>query len=140
MVYVRVAFVGSRDYKNIPLIGKYVRRLKNNVLIVSGGAIGVDQAAVRYAKEAGLKTKEHFPVLNKDMTYIDRVNAYYSRNKLIALDSSYVIAFSDRTNKGGTWNTISHAIKADIPVLVVRSTGQELFINEPIMKSMYKII
>jgi len=123
---IRVGFVGARDFKNIPLIKKYINKLSDNAVVVSGGAIGVDQASVRYAKKRGLEFKEHLPALRNDMEYYERVQAYYARNKLIVLDSDYIIAFTDRTREGGTWNTIEWAIKHKVPVLLVRSTGERV--------------
>jgi len=56
---MRVAVVGSRTFPQMKLVEWFIRDLPHGVTIVSGGAPGVDQAAVDYATRRGLETREH---------------------------------------------------------------------------------
>ncbi len=57
----RVAIVGSRNYTRLGEVHDYVSGLPQGTIIVSGGAIGVDEAAERAANACGLETRI-FPV------------------------------------------------------------------------------
>ena len=54
---MRIAIVGSRNISSVN-IAKYVSQDDE---VVSGGAVGVDCCAAKYAKENGLKLTEFLP-------------------------------------------------------------------------------
>ena len=55
---MRVAIVGSRDYPRLRVVSGYVQTLPPDSVVVSGGAAGVDEQAVRAAIARGLKHHE----------------------------------------------------------------------------------
>ena len=52
---MRVAIIGSRNYPDLLEVCRYVRLLPAGTVVVSGGAIGVDQAAANAARGFGLE-------------------------------------------------------------------------------------
>ena len=76
--------------------------ITSNDTIVSGGAIGVDTYAQRYAKEIGAKLIIYYPNPSENSP-----NRYFTRNLSIALECDELIAFSKKS-RGGTYNTINH--------------------------------
>ncbi len=52
---MRVAIVGSREGVDLERVRRFVRTLPKDVVVVSGGARGVDAAAESEAKRCGLK-------------------------------------------------------------------------------------
>lgn len=109
----RIGVVGSREFKNWGQL-KFVldQHLKKDDEIVSGGAVGVDSMAQRYAKEFGYDIKIFYPKyaqFGKPATFI--------RNKLIAENSDLVLAFyqKGRFQMGGTSNTIKWARELGVP-------------------------
>ncbi len=53
---MRIAIVGSRDYRDLESVRRYVNSLPNNAAIVSGATPGVDQTAEVAARARGLQT------------------------------------------------------------------------------------
>lgn len=80
--------------------------------VISGGAIGVDQAAERYAKDKGIP----ITLIKPDYTQYRR-NAPLIRNKIIVELADTVIAVWDGESKG-TRYTIDYAKKINKPVKV----------------------
>jgi phosphoribosylpyrophosphate synthetase len=116
---MRVAIVGSRKFPQLKMIEWFIRDLPNGVIIVSGGAVGVDKAAVAYASARGLETKEFLPDLTGCKKRLDYTRAYYSRNQQIVEDADLVVAFTEK-DYGGTWDTIRRARKAQKPVKIIK--------------------
>jgi predicted Rossmann fold nucleotide-binding protein DprA/Smf involved in DNA uptake len=111
----RVAVVGSRQFKNWGQL-KFVldKILEQDDELVSGGALGVDSMAQRYAKEFGYDIKIFYP---KYARY--GKPATFMRNKTIVENSDLVLAFyqGGRFQKGGTANTAEWANKLGVPLL-----------------------
>lgn len=110
----RIAVVGSREFKNYQQLCDHldtVTRLGD--CIVSGGAVGVDSMAQRYARERGLRILIIYP----DYTHYGR-GATFVRNKEIVEESDKIIAFyaRGRFQQGGTANTASWARKLAVPL------------------------
>jgi hypothetical protein len=86
-------------------------RLKPDV-IISGGAIGADTLAKRYANERNIPMVEHLP----DYAKFGR-RAPLERNKLIIQDSDFVLAFRLGTaeQSRGTTHAVGLAMKSGKP-------------------------
>lgn len=123
----RVAIVGSRAHPALDLVRAYVRSLPNETIVCSGGAEGVDKAAVQEAMRLSMCTYE-FTVV-RERRFLVRV---YRASSLAAMcqgmwyefplhgDASYADAFRIRNtllaqfctrgavwpdgSKGGAWD------------------------------------
>ena len=83
--------------------------------IISGGAIGADALAKRFAEENSIALIEHIP-----QWAIYGKSAGYIRNKLIINDADYVIAFWNGESKG-TKISIDLAKKMKKKVIIHRT-------------------
>lgn len=92
---MRIAVVGSRDYKNLEDVKEYIRSLPPETVVISGGARGVDRTAAKEAREQGLKVIEILPDWDKYGK-----SAGYRRNILIVEEAEKVVAFWDGKSKG----------------------------------------
>jgi hypothetical protein len=93
---MKLAIVGSREFTDYNLLEKTILQKYNNIeAIVSGGAIGTDKLAERFANKHGIPTIIHKPDWK---TY--GKSAGYIRNKLIVDDCDEVIAFWLNQSKG----------------------------------------
>ena len=110
---MKIAIVGSRDYKFPKKIIDYIDNLPKDTEIVSGGARGVDTIAEVHAREIGLKVKV-FPAEWKKFG----LSAGYKRNFLIIQEADRVVAFWDGESKG-TAHSISLAKKMNKPLEVI---------------------
>jgi len=115
---MRIGIVGSRRYTNRKVVEDLVASLPKNSVIISGGCRGVDTWAVEKAKELGYDYKEHIPILKGCSYRWEFTQAYYERNKLIVDDSDVIYAFVMDDRKGGTENTIKHAIQSNKKVII----------------------
>ena len=103
---VRVAIVGSRNYKDLSEVREYVLSLPQGTVIITGGANGVDSVAAAAAEDAGLKVVVHaaeWALYGKAAGPI--------RNRKIVEDCDKLVAFWDDESPG-TKNSISLASKA----------------------------
>ena len=89
---------------------------KDGLLIISGGAIGVDSTAVQWAINNGVQYFEFKPRWKDDRGVYNR-NAAKERNTLIVKSAQLVLAFQENRS-GGTQDSIDKACKFGIPVLV----------------------
>lgn len=112
---VKVAIVGSRKWTDEKRIVKYIKDLPKDSVIVSGGAQGVDQTAIYWAKFFALETKVYLPDWNKHGK-----SAGMIRNSLIVEDCDRLVAFWNGKSKG-TKDSIDKARKAGKPVEVIES-------------------
>ena len=109
---MRVAIVGSRDYPDPGVaVRNYIEAARDGgefyggTIIISGGARGIDTAAVEYADYLGLPTI----VYPADWGRQGKA-AGYARNEDIIADCDRVVAFWDGESKG-TRHTIELALK-----------------------------
>ena len=103
---MRIAIVGSRNFSDIDAVRRYVLDLPKDTEIVSGGAQGVDSAAVSMGIQRNLKCSVCLPDWD---TY--GKSAGIIRNQQIVDAADMVVAFWDGESKG-TLNTIERALKA----------------------------
>jgi len=97
---VKLAIVGSRNYPHLDEVRHLVRILPTGTEVVSGGAVGVDTAAVEEAKIRGLPTQVFLPT-----------GGYYARNRQIVAYCDKLIAFMAGVTPG-TQNAIGLAARA----------------------------
>ena len=112
---MRVAIVGSRQYKNVAKISAYIQDLPNDTTIISGGAMGVDTLAETCARGLGLKTEIYKPDYSK---YPGRT-APLERNQMIAERCDFMVAFWNGTSTG-TQHAMNCAKKLGKKVVVIR--------------------
>lgn len=116
----RVAVIGSRSFTNYALMKEkldyfFSNMVKNEdeIIIISGNAIGTDRLGERYAEEKGYKTQIYLPEYDK---YPGKV-APLKRNETIMKNSDMVVAFTNGSS--GTANALKHAEKLNLPIRIV---------------------
>lgn len=109
---MKIAVVGSREYPDMEGVRRFIRALPKDVVVISGGARGVDSVAEEEARVQGL-TVEIYPA---DWARYGR-RAGYVRNKIMVDKADKVVAFWDGKSKG-TKHTIDLARKASKPLCV----------------------
>ena len=113
-----VAVIGSRSFSNYSLLEKTLDAI-SITRIISGGAIGADLLAKRYAKAKGLEYVEHLPNYN----FYGKL-APILRNQRIIDEASMVIAFWDGKSKG-TKNALDYARKTNKEIKIVKIQAGE---------------
>lgn len=122
----KVAIVGSRNYPDLEEVRAFVRGLDQGVLVVSGGAEGVDTVAAEEADKLGFDVL----VIEPDYDRFPPQRAPLERNTYIVAEADEVVAFQGPCekcpplgyrcpasgNSHGTQDTIKKAIKAGKPV------------------------
>ena len=103
---MKVAVIGSRGITDAD-ISKYIPT--DAELIISGGALGVDTLAERYADERGIKKLILYP----DYKLYGR-NAPLIRDRLIVDHADVVIALWDGESRG-TKYTVTYAKRRGVP-------------------------
>lgn len=109
---MRVAIVGSRGFTDHDIIRKAITSLhekhEENLIIVSGGAMGADSIAEQIARELHIETLIHWPDWNRFGK-----SAGFKRNIQIVEDSDMVVAFfADGPQSLGTRSTVMLATLA----------------------------
>ncbi len=116
MPILKVAIIGSRDFKNKNLINKTMESfLKKNEIgcIISGGAKGADTMGVQWANRNNIPTIVFYPDFKK------RKRAYHFRNRQIVKECDVLIAFWNGSSTG-TKYTIDFAKTMEREVIVVK--------------------
>lgn len=110
----KIGIVGSREFKNYEQLEREINKIiKQDDELVSGGAVGADSMAQRYAKQHGYYIHIYYPKyaqFGKPATFI--------RNKVIVENADIVLAFyqKGRFQQGGTANTAKWARDLDCPL------------------------
>lgn len=115
LTYRKIAVVGSREFKNYAQLERVLKGyiISDDDVIVSGGAVGADSMAQRFAKENGYDMEIKYPkyrVYGKPATFV--------RNERIVAASDIVLAFyaKGRFQQGGTANSAEWARKLGKPL------------------------
>lgn len=97
VIFLKVAIVGSRDIENTNEVYQKICSAipLNCTEIVSGGAIGVDTLAERYAKEHGLPITVFLPEYEKYGK-----NATLLRNTQIVKHADKILVFMHNESRG----------------------------------------
>ena len=114
---LRVGVVGSRDWEDKLFIFSVLRdflrtRQDKDIVLVSGGAKGVDT----YAEEFAQLYNYPIEIFRADWKRYGR-SAGFIRNELIAKNSDIIFAFR-KNNSSGTTHTITLARKFNIALQV----------------------
>jgi len=117
---MRLAIVGSRQFRPMSLVHDFVQSLKPETVVVSGGALGVDCIAELAAMKRGLVT-DIFPA---DWDRLGK-RAGFIRNQEMIATVQGVVAFWDGKSPG-TKHAIELAIDAKLWIRVYGSQGQLL--------------
>lgn len=136
-----VAIVGSRDYKDLEAVRRFVRSLPENACVVSGGARGVDQAAeaeafaegfalvsfrperwaegykiIRYTYHPHKASPSFLPLSGEYKTFPQAAHARNSMivAKAVAESGSLTAYWTGQIEHSGTFSVIQKATKAGI--------------------------
>lgn len=111
---MKLAVIGSREYPNMDLVTEFVLALasKEKLVIVSGGARGVDLAAETAAKSAGVET-DIYPA---DWDNLGK-KAGYVRNTAMSKVVDRCVAFWDLKSRGSK-HMINECLKRGVPVTI----------------------
>lgn len=120
----RVAIVGSRDFPGEIVVREYVRMLPKDTVIVSGGARGVDSWAAEEAEKRGMPKPTIYPVSADGLPPYPLGRSEFrrrafERNKKIALDCDWLVAFRSLGKSTGTDNTIGQCEANHVPYAVI---------------------
>jgi phosphoribosylpyrophosphate synthetase len=115
---MKIAIIGSRTFPQLKLVEWFIKDLPKGITIISGGAKGVDQYALKTAREYGFDAVEILPDLTNCKEPFEFTRAYYQRNQIIADECDLLVAFTEK-QRGGTWDTIKRARKANKPVKII---------------------
>ena len=113
---MKLGIVGSRQrakVEDLQILRKRVRAFQPNKIVSGGCPTGADAFAEQIAREMGIPILIHYPRLDSLRTYTRQqvIEAMYARNKLIAIESDYLIALVASDRKGGTENTIKYFVE-----------------------------
>jgi len=107
-----IGVIGSRTFIDYDLMVDTLKHIKITK-IVSGGAVGADSLAERYAKEHNIPTQIFLPDWEKNGKF-----AGFKRNTDIVNESDMIVAFWDGTSKG-TLDSIKKAEKLNKKILII---------------------
>lgn len=113
---MRIAVVGSRRYQRLDEVRQFVFEQERDTVIISGGAMGVDTAAVDTARSLNMPYELHLPDWNAHGK-----SAGVLRNQTIVDASDEVVAFWDGQSRG-TKHTIDYARLRRKPCRVIQET------------------
>lgn len=117
---MKVAIIGSRTFNDYFYLCAKLRELSLPITtVISGGAIGADSLARKYAKDYDLELVEYLPEWGKYGK-----SAGLLRNSDIVFNSDVVIAFWDGKSKG-TKHAINKATLLSKPIHVFN------YLNDP---------
>ena len=113
MSHEYVAIVGSRGFAPLWRVRAYVNNLARGVVVISGGAPGVDREAERAARERRMLVLVVRPADPSNR------RSYAVRNQKIVRVADRVVAFWDGVSRG-TAMVIAMARRAGKPCEVIR--------------------
>lgn len=125
---VNVAFVGSREFKFLPLVFQTMKRV-GPCRVISGGARGVDRAAESAADALGYPTN----IMKADWNKYGK-SAGPKRNYEMVQAADVAMVFWDGKSRG-TRDFINKAIAKEIPMVVFEHADGP----RKIMTTLYKM-
>lgn len=117
---LKVGIVGPRRRTDRDSVTALVNSLPEGSEIVSGGCNGVDSWAASAARNRGLSVGVWYPDFShfEILSYEERCQRYYDRNKKIAELPDIIHAFASLDRRGGTENTIKWARQLGVEVVI----------------------
>ena len=111
---MKIAIVGSRNPGNIDIAVELEKRIniKNEDIIISGGAKGIDTLAAEYANKRNVQLVEYRPDYSKHGRA-----ATFIRNRQIIENADMVVAFWNGSR--GTKYSIDYANKIGRETLII---------------------
>lgn len=113
---LRVAIVGSRDYPNLEDVDSVLKTLHPSVIVISGGARGVDRRAALLWRDTWFRS---FIEKKPDYVRFGSKRAPYERDKIIAAMCDSMVAFWDGLSDG-TIHVVNYARAMGKNVRVIR--------------------
>jgi len=111
----RIAVVGSRDFTDLGRVRRFIASLPAGVVVLSGGARGVDRCAVDAARSRGLRCIEYFADWDRyGLQLAGRI-----RNQVVAERCDRMVAFWDGWSTG-TQDAFRRALGLGRHVVVYR--------------------
>jgi SLOG family YspA-like protein len=110
-----LAVVGSRDFADLGRVRRFIRSLPADIVVLSGGARGVDRYAIHTARARSLRCFEYYADW-------DRYGLYYAgriRNQRVAERCDRMVAFWDGWS-GGTQDAFTRALELGKHVVLYR--------------------
>jgi predicted Rossmann fold nucleotide-binding protein DprA/Smf involved in DNA uptake len=115
---LRIAIIGSRDFPDLDMVRRYVQKTPLDSTIVTGGAIGVDQAAEEEARRVRRRRHIIEPIILPGMSRKDYIAALFARNREIVDSSERIVGFWTGL-PGGTQFGLEYAEKLGKEVEVI---------------------
>lgn len=117
---MKVAVIGSRGFNDYFLLSKILKEIPGIEQIISGGAVGADSLAAKWAKENKVDLIEHIP----DYKKYGR-SAPIVRNRTIVDQCDAIVAFWDGESRGAAY-TIKYGENKDkvIKKILYRTKSQ----------------
>src|SRR5689334_7221344 len=109
---MRIAIVGSREYRRLDTVRDFVHSLPRTTVVVSGGARGVDWTAEQMARDLGMEVEIFYPDYTKHGKRAPLV-----RNEQLAERCEEMRAFWDGQSTG-TQHALSCAKRLGRPAWV----------------------
>ncbi|MEN0051134.1 MAG: SLOG family protein [Bacteroidota bacterium] len=122
---MKILITGSRSIEeseeNLQVLFELIEQVGTPSLLLHGGARGVDRLAAILAAQNNWKEEVILP----DYTRYHVKEAPLKRNTLLVEKAEAIIAFyaKERFRKGGTWDTVQKATKANKLVLEYKADG-----------------
>ena len=116
---MRVIICGSRTWVGAGIIAARVRDFASDTIVITGGAVGVDQLAHSFAVEAGLSTEE-YPA---DWKTYGRAAGPVRNAQMLDSGADLVIAFWDGESPG-TKDMINKAKHRKVPTEIHYADGR----------------
>ena len=116
---MKIAIVGSRNFRDLKLVRDYlVEHVAGKGTVVTGGARGVDEVALRVCINIGVPVLVIPPPGPAQAHHGSYAQGCAIRNRWIVKEADRVVAFWDGSSKG-TAMTIGMAREAGTPVVVI---------------------
>lgn len=101
-----------------------ILEMKPTVIVTGDCKRGGDKFGRFYAERFGIKLVVYEADIDDGMTYQEKVNEYYRRNKLVAKTATHLYALVSKDRRGGTEYTIKQFKKTH------RDWKKRLFLDE----------
>jgi predicted Rossmann fold nucleotide-binding protein DprA/Smf involved in DNA uptake len=111
---MKLAVIGNKEYTDYRQFCNNLNEIKNISMIVSGGAVGTDSMAKKYAVQKGIEFLEFPP----DYENCGK-EAKHFRNRKIVEHCDRLLAFWNGKCEGTSY-TIDYALKLQKPVKIIR--------------------